>query len=137
MQRDIGEATSRCTFLERSLTTLQAENETLLTQEAAPAMDTLLVLVNRIESLHQATQDQNTSALMAYRDPTSAFGAIQARAPLVNACKSQSQVVFAHFRSLSEKARNLTQKFTEVHMFAPTAFHILTYGHVSLRLGRM
>ncbi|KAF8548699.1 hypothetical protein OG21DRAFT_698924 [Imleria badia] len=114
MQQDIGDAASRCTFLERSLMTLQSESETLLTWEAAPAMDTLFVLVNRIESLHQATQDQNTSALMTYRDPTSAFGAIQARAPLVNACKSQSQAVFAHFQSLSEKARNLTQRFTEL-----------------------
>lgn len=114
MQQDIEDATSRCTFLERSLATLQSESEALLTQDAAPAMDALLVLVNRIESLYQATQGQKTSSLMIRRDPRSALGVIQARAPLVNACKSQSRVVFAHFKSLSEKARNLAQMFTEV-----------------------
>ena len=120
MQQDIVDAETRCTALEQWMTTLQSESETLLTRDAAPAMDALLVLVNRIESLHQITQGQNTSALITYRDPTSAFGALQVRAPLVNACKSQSQVVFGHFRSLSEKARNLTQKFTEVCWTIPT-----------------
>ena len=115
MQQDIEDATSRCTFLERSLATLQSESEALLTQDAAPAMDALLVLVNRIESLHDTTQNQKTSSsLTIRRDPRSALGMIQVRAPLVNACKSQSRVVFAHFKSLSEKARNLTQMFTEV-----------------------
>ncbi|KAG8216621.1 hypothetical protein J3R82DRAFT_6809 [Butyriboletus roseoflavus] len=114
MQQDIEDDTARCISLEWFLTTLQSESESLLRQDAGPAMDSLIVLVNRIESLHQVTQDQRTSALMSYRDPTSAFGAIQARTPLVNACKSQSQVVFGHLRSLSEKARNLTQKFTEL-----------------------
>ena len=107
MQQDIVDAQARCTALEQWMTTLQSESETLLTRDAAPAMDALLVLVNRIESLHQITQGQNTSALITYRDPTSAFGALQVRAPLVNACKSQSQVVFGHFRSLSEKARKI------------------------------
>lgn len=125
MQQDINDAATRCTALEQWMTTLQSESEKLLTQDAAPAMDALLVLVNRIESLHQITQGQKTSALMTYRDPTSAFGAIQTRAPLVNACKSQSQVVFGHFRSLSEKARNLTQKFTEVCPIVPTNLCII------------
>lgn len=123
MQQDIEDATARCISLESLLTALQSEAESLLRQDAAPAMDALLVLVNSIESLHQVTQDQNTYALMTYRDPTSAFGAIQARMPLVNACKSQSRVVFDHFRSLSEKARNLTQKFTEVCWTAPSSTH--------------
>ncbi|KAN0086181.1 hypothetical protein V8E55_007315 [Tylopilus felleus] len=114
MQQDIEDAAARCTFFERSLTTLQSESESLLVRDAAPAMDTLLVLVNRIEALHRVTQDPTTSALTAYRNPTSAFGAMQARAPLVNACRSQSRVVFAHFQSLSEKARDLTQRFTEL-----------------------
>lgn len=114
MQQDIGNTARHCALLERSVTALQHESETLLRQDATPAMDALLVLVNRIESLHQATQHQETSALTTYRDPTSTLGAVQARAPLVNACKSQSQIVFGHFRSLSEKARNLTQKYTEV-----------------------
>lgn len=125
MQQDIEDAAARCLSLEQSLTTLQSESESLLSQDAAPAMDALLVLVNRIESLHQITQDQRTSALMTYRDPTSAFGAIQARMPLVNACKSQSRTVFGHFRSLSEKAKNLTQKFTEVCWTALTALRTI------------
>jgi hypothetical protein len=124
MQQDIKEAAARCTALEQWMTTLQSESETLLTQDAVPAMDALIVLVNRIESLHQITQGQNASSLMTYRDPTSAFGAIQVRAPLVNACKSQSQVVFGHFRSLSEKASNLTQKFTEVRTVTTNLFII-------------
>lgn len=114
MEDDIEDAAECCKSLEQLLATLQFESESLLSQDAAPAMDALLVLVNRIESLHQVTQDQNASALMMYRDPTSAFETIQARMSLVNACKSQSRVVFHQFRSLSEKAKNLTQKFTEV-----------------------
>ncbi|KAF8438908.1 hypothetical protein L210DRAFT_2234242 [Boletus edulis BED1] len=114
MQQDIEDAADRCTCFERSLATLQSESDILLTQDAAPAMDTLLVLVNSVESLHQVTQDQRTSALLTSRDPTSAFAAVQVRAPLVTACKSQSRIVFAHFQSLSEKARNLTQKFSEL-----------------------
>ena len=125
MQQDIEDAAARCTFFERSLTTLQSESESLLVQDAAPAMDTLLVLVDRIEALHRVTQDQTTSALTAYRDPTSAFGAMQARAPLVNACRSQSRVVFTHFQSLSEKARDLTQRFTEVRQTAFLSMHPL------------
>lgn len=121
MQQDIEDATARCISLEGFLNRLQSDSESLLRQDAAPAMDGLLVLVNHIESLHQAIQDQKTSALMSYRDPTSVFGAIQARTPLVNACKSQSQVVYGHFRSLSEKARDLTEKFTEVRWMASTA----------------
>ncbi|KAI9458446.1 hypothetical protein HD554DRAFT_2177331 [Boletus coccyginus] len=114
MQQDVKDAAERCTAYEGSLSTLQSESERLLTQGATPAMDTLLVLVDRIQSLHEMTQDQNTSALVTYHNPTTAFGAIQARAPLVRACKSQSQVVFSHFQSLSEKARSLTQRFTEL-----------------------
>ncbi|KAG6379915.1 hypothetical protein JVT61DRAFT_10481 [Boletus reticuloceps] len=91
MQQDIGDAADRCTCFERSLATLQSESDILLTQDAAPAMDTLLMLVNSIESLHQVTQDQRTSALLTSRDPTSAV------------C-----------RQSSEKARNLTQKFSEL-----------------------
>ena len=125
MQQDIEDAAARCTFFERSLTTLQSESESLLVRDAAPAMDTLLVLVNRIEALHRVTQDPTTSALTAYRNPTSAFGAMQARAPLVNACRSQSRVVFAHFQSLSEKARDLTQRFTEVRQTAFLSMHSL------------
>ena len=119
MRQDVMDAAERSMAYEGLLSTLQSESEKLLTQDATPAMDTLLVHVDRIQSLHETTQDQNASALVTYRNPTIVFGAIQARAPLVRACKSQSQVVFSHFQSLSEKARNLTQRFTEVRW--PTA----------------
>ena len=138
MQQDIENAVTRCTSLEMLLATLQSESDVLLKHGAAPAMDALLALVNRIESLHHVTQDQRTSALMTYRDPTSAFGAIQARAPLVNACKLQSQVVFGHFQLLSEKARNLTQQFTEVcWTFLTTLRMIITRRHVFFSPGRL
>ncbi|KAG9311530.1 hypothetical protein JVU11DRAFT_7734 [Chiua virens] len=114
IQEDIEEASARCASLEMLLVTLESESATLLREDATPAMDALLSLVRRIESLHQATQDRKTSALMAYRDPTLALVEIQAYAPFLNACKSQSRVVFAHFQSLNEKARGLTQRFTEL-----------------------
>lgn len=114
MHEDIEDAASRCISLEHSLSMLQTESEALLTLDAALAMDTLLALVKRIESLHRVTERQKTSALVPYRNHNLALRAMQVRAPLVNVCKSQSRVVFAHFQSLSEKAKNLTKRYTEV-----------------------
>jgi len=119
MRQDVMDAAERSTAYEGLLSALQSESERLLTG-CDPRNEYPPRLVDHIQSLHETMQDQNASALVTYHNPMTAFGAIQARAPLVRACKSQSQVIFNHFQSLSEKARSLTQRFTEVRWTAPT-----------------